>query len=1108
MNDGFSTYDFGDTGYDSPVDWWYDEYDFNLGAPLGPSSFVSPPISPANLITNGSFELPFSNNWTFTVDASAGSAATLERTTAVAAVGNYSAHIAVTAAPPPQTPSFVQFYQGGISLVKGSNYTLSFWARASSPRNMQVAVLKDGGDYESYGLYLPASLTSSWRQYAYTFAASTTATDGEVDFNFGEQTGDTWIDGVTLELAADSIYRRDYTNGTALLNGTTSQQTISLEPGFQRFSGLQAPLYQYILDDSDASFSSSGAWNVATYNTGAYSGSGSSADLPAEPQNANGPYYHCWEGTCHQLDAPTGTAQWNLSIPADGQYTIQAWLPAAPGATSWTGNAVYEVVSGGNVLATLTLDQTTAAAGDGWHMIATVSLSAAGSPLLRVHNSGSGSLIADAVYVTSAARYNDGSPASEVTLAPMDGILLQRLQPVAAPAPPLLGIVETHSGNFTQGQGSATYTVTVSNQAGAGPSNSAVTVTEIAPSGFVLTSMAGTGWICPIPGNLCTRSDALAGGASYQAITVTVSVVPYASSPQVNQVSVSGGGSATVVAADSTTVNPGSVSCAYALNLGGQAFPVFGGAGSVSVTTASGCLWNVSNSLSWVTITGGASGTGNGTVAYQVATNTGGAQTGSLTIAGLPFTVELASAAVEGLVAAGAMAQIASGGLWNSTITLVNTGTSAAEVVLNFLGDNGSPLQLPLTFPQTPSTGPLLASTLDQVIAPGAQLVMQTAGTASQATVEGWAQLLSNGSVGGCAVFDLTTATGTQEAVVPVETRNPSAFVLPFDYTGGYQTGVALANLTNQAVSIPVVLRSATGASLGTAAAIQLPAYAHASFMLATNYPAVAGQFGAMELDTPTGGQISALGIRAAPDGAITTVPVLAAGAVSDGSMAQVASGGLWNTTITLVNTSTSPAQVSLSFYADNGSALQLPVTLPLSSSPVTQSVSTINQTIGAEAQLVIETAGTASQATSEGWAQLTTTGGNVGGSAVFVDTTAAGVQEAVVPAETRNPIAFVLPFNYTGGYATGVALANLTNQAVNIPVVLRDDTGASLGTAAPISLPPNGHMSFMLASSYPAVGGHYGTLELDTPTGGQISALGIRATPSGAITTVPVLAK
>jgi uncharacterized protein (TIGR03437 family) len=44
--------------------------------------------------------------------------------------------------------------------------------------------------------------------------------------------------------------------------------------------------------------------------------------------------------------------------------------------------------------------------------------------------------------------------------------------------------------------------------------------------------------------------------------------------------------------------------------------------------------------VTWVTITGGASGTGNGTVTYKVAANTGGAQSGSLTVAGLPFTVE------------------------------------------------------------------------------------------------------------------------------------------------------------------------------------------------------------------------------------------------------------------------------------------------------------------------------------------------------------------------------------------------------------------------------------------------------------------------------------
>ena len=115
---------------------------------------------------------------------------------------------------------------------------------------------------------------------------------------------------------------------------------------------------------------------------------------------------------------------------------------------------------------------------------------------------------------------------------------------------PVLRITKTHSGNFTQGQQQAVYTITVSN--GAGPTNGTVTVMETLPSGLTLASMAGSGWTCAA--NSCSRNDVLSGGASYPAITVIVNVAANASSPQVNQVSVSGGGSATASATDSTTI--------------------------------------------------------------------------------------------------------------------------------------------------------------------------------------------------------------------------------------------------------------------------------------------------------------------------------------------------------------------------------------------------------------------------------------------------------------------------------------------------------------------------------------------------------------------------
>jgi uncharacterized repeat protein (TIGR01451 family) len=124
--------------------------------------------------------------------------------------------------------------------------------------------------------------------------------------------------------------------------------------------------------------------------------------------------------------------------------------------------------------------------------------------------------------------------------------------------PPVLSIVKTHSGNFTQGQKNATYQVTVSNANGVGPTSGTVTVTEMVPPGLTLVSMnGGMSWACN--GNTCTRNDALSGGGSYSAIAVTVNVAGSAASQVTNQVSVSGGGSAPASAGDPTMVNPGVV---------------------------------------------------------------------------------------------------------------------------------------------------------------------------------------------------------------------------------------------------------------------------------------------------------------------------------------------------------------------------------------------------------------------------------------------------------------------------------------------------------------------------------------------------------------------
>ena len=101
--------------------------------------------------------------------------------------------------------------------------------------------------------------------------------------------------------------------------------------------------------------------------------------------------------------------------------------------------------------------------------------------------------------------------------------------------PPHLSVAITQSGNFTQGQQNATFTLTVF------------------PAGVTPVSMAGTDWTCS--STTCTRADALGGGSSYPAITVTVDVSATATvGTATNSAVVFGGGSGASIATNSVTI--------------------------------------------------------------------------------------------------------------------------------------------------------------------------------------------------------------------------------------------------------------------------------------------------------------------------------------------------------------------------------------------------------------------------------------------------------------------------------------------------------------------------------------------------------------------------
>ncbi len=551
----------------------------------------------------------------------------------------------------------------------------------------------------------------------------------------------------------------------------------------------------------------------------------------------------------------------------------------------------------------------------------------------------------------------------------------------------------------------------------------------------------------------------------------------------------------------------------YTLNAGGQSFTSQGGTGTITVTAPAGCPWSVTGLPAGITLTGPDSGTGNGTVSFVVNPNSAGDVSNTFTVAGNTFTIQQEAASIPGLSFIGSMAHLAAEENWTTTFTLVNKGAVPATARLSFSGDATDPtgigpLTLPVVSPQQPdASGPILGASFDQTLGSNASLIATTGGPQTPPVLVGSAQLSATGAVDGFAIFhQIPTA---QEAVVPMETRNASSYLLAFDNTNNLVLGVAVENVSAQNAVIGVVIRDDTGALISApGASISLGGNGHTAFVLSDptlGFPVTANKRGTIEFDTPAGGRISVLGLRfTPPNNALTTIPALANVGTGGGSIAHLASGGDgWQTTFVLVNTGTTSAPATLSFFNDlTGAPLSLPMTFPQGGMADT-TAPTLAKTLAPGATLIIVSSGAPNLLT--GSAQLSTTG-HVSGFVIFRH----NGQEAIVPLESRNANAYIVAFDNTNGTATGVAVNTVSAQTVNIPVTVRDDTGATIA-ADTIAMNANGHYAFTLGTDrYPGALTIRGTIEFDTPANAHIGALGIRI-PTGeahTYTTLPALAK
>jgi hypothetical protein len=177
----------------------------------------------------------------------------------------------------------------------------------------------------------------------------------------------------------------------------------------------------------------------------------------------------------------------------------------------------------------------------------------------------------------------------------------------------------------------------------------------------------------------------------------------------------------------SEVVYPG---CTFSITPQSQNFGSSGGAGTVSLSAGAGCSWTAVSNAAWILISSNANGSGSTTIYFSVASNSSSSRSGTLTVAGKPFTVNQegsspsfftirATAGANGTISPQGAVTVAAGA--GQTFTMVPAagytvgnvkvdGTSVAAVTSYAFGNVTADHTLSVSFtPLSPSSNPSAA---------------------------------------------------------------------------------------------------------------------------------------------------------------------------------------------------------------------------------------------------------------------------------------------------------------------------------------------------------------------------------------------------------------
>jgi len=686
----------------------------------------------------------------------------------------------------------------------------------------------------------------------------------------------------------------------------------------------------------------------------------------------------------------------------------------------------------------------------------------------------------------------DGGPATGATFAYPYGVSVDAAGNVAvtdqsnnavrlltpAGTQPVLTIQSAHAGNFMAGL-NGTYIVTVGNAATASATSGTVTVAENLPTGMALLAMSGRGWTCGAPAvPACTRSDALAGGSSYPAITVTVNVSAAAAAQLTGQVSVSGGGAATAGAEDLTLVTP-----APAL--------------SIAKTHSGSFTQGQAGAAYTVTVSDAASA---------------GPTSGLVTVTDtLPSGLTLVSMTGAGWFCSFNSCfrsdSLAASSSYPSITVTVNVASNATSPQVNSVSVSGGSSAVASATDST-IIGTLSVS-VNLSLSAGGSATSSTAGV-NETTQTGYATLAVNsGAVPyGTAVFSLKqngvtvgetgvpSSPPTTAARIFIDYRS-SVAAIPARVSAGtvdINTGIAAANSGPASANVTCTLRNIAGDTLSTGQGT-LAAGAHFAkfidqlgdvapgFVLPANFQS-ATQFASLEISSDQPLSILALRMTTNQRNEVlyTTAPIadltqpLTSNAIY---FPQLADGGGETTSLMLLNTSNAIETGTLQIFDDNGNPLVVNQVGGTSGSTFRYST----QNGGA---VRFQTDGSPTT-TKVGWVQLTPDAGTsapVGAGVFSCNPEDVLVTESGIPATISTTHARIY-VDLSGSHDTGLAVANVNAAAATITISAYQTDGAtSVGTSqGPLQLAASGHnaqFADQLISGLPA--GFTGVLDIASP--------------------------